>query len=36
LSFIARLIGPKWAVPSMSAAGAVEEPLPSISIFTFG
>ena len=31
-----RLIGPKVAVPSISAGGAVDEPLPSISIWTLG
>jgi hypothetical protein len=36
LPFISRLIGPNCAVPAISAAGAVEEPLPSISICTFG
>ena len=36
LSFILRLMGPKVAVPSISAGGAVEEPLPSISTCTLG
>ena len=36
MPFIGRDIGPKWAVPATSAGGAVEEPLPSISTFTFG
>jgi hypothetical protein len=29
-------MGPKWAVPATSAGGAVEEPLPSISMRTLG
>ena len=33
---IARDIGPNCAVPEMSAGGAVDEPLPSTWIFTFG
>ncbi len=33
---MARDIGPSWAVAEMSAGGAVEEPFPSIWIFTFG
>ena len=36
LFFIARLIGASCAVASMRAGGAVEEPLPSIDIFTVG
>jgi len=31
-----RLIGPSCDVPSISAGGAVEEPLPSIWTRTFG
>jgi hypothetical protein len=31
-----RDIGPSWAVPAMSAGGAVDDPLPSIWIFAFG
>src|SRR5687768_9116535 len=31
-----RLIGPSWAVPEISAGGAVEEPLPSIWMRTLG
>ena len=34
--FILRDIGPSCAVPSISAGGAVEEPLPSTWTFTFG
>ncbi len=33
---MARDIGPSWAVAEISAGGAVEEPFPSIWIFTFG
>ena len=33
---MARLIGPKVEVPAISAGGAVEEPLPSISTWTLG
>ena len=33
---MARDMGPNCAVPAMSAGGAVEEPLPSTWIFTFG
>ncbi len=33
---MARLMGPKLLVPSMSAGGAVLEPLPSISTCTLG
>ncbi len=29
-------MGPNWAVPAMSAGGAVDEPLPSTWTFTFG
>ena len=32
MAFICRLIGPNWAVPAISAGGAVAEPLPSISM----
>lgn len=35
-AFIGRLIGPICAVPSMSAGGAVELPLPSIWMLTLG
>ncbi len=34
--FIFRDIGPSWAVPSISAGGAVEDPLPSTWTLTFG
>src|SRR3989304_6342884 len=34
--FISRDMGPSWAVPEMSAGGAVEEPLPSIWILALG
>ena len=33
---MARDIGPNCAVPAMRAGGAVEEPLPSTWILTFG
>ena len=36
LRIAGRDIGPNCAVPSMSAGGAVEDPLPSICTFTSG
>jgi hypothetical protein len=36
LSFIRRLIGPKLAVPSVSAGGAVDEPAACTWMLTFG
>src|SRR4030067_1942909 len=34
--FLSRDMGPSWAVPEMSAGGAVEEPLPSIWLLALG
>ena len=36
VDFMGRDIGPNWAVPSMSAGGAVEDCFPSTCSFTLG